>query len=408
MPVFEYTALDSRGKTVSGIIDAESAPAARQNMRSTGIFPISVKEDRHAAEKSGVRSGFTAGLFTRIRPAEISMMTRQLSTLVGAGFPLVTAIDSLIPQTRSYPLKRTLAQIKDAIVEGSSFAQALSPFPNIFSPIYINMVNAGESSGTLEVVLERLADDGEKQQALAQRIRTAMAYPLFMSLVGAVVVFMLLAFIVPSITGIFSDMNQVLPAPTQFLIRLSTLLQDWWWAILGISAMLPILFRKMGETVRGRVLIDRLKLGLPVMGLLWRKAATARLARTLGSLLENGVTLLQALEVVGKISGNVLITRAVETAAKEVGKGQGLGRALADTQMFPDLCIQMVEVGEQSGQLETMLSKIADAFEREVETRIMSMTALLEPALILVMGIIVGFIVLAVCLPIFEMNRLVM
>jgi len=407
MPVFEYTALDARGKTVSGIIDAESALAARQNMRASGIFPISVTEDQRAAEKKERKNLFQTGLFTRIRPAEISMMTRQLSTLVGAGFPLVTAIDALIPQTRSYPLKRTLAQIKDAIVEGSSFAQALSHFSGTFSPIYINMVNAGETSGALELVLERLADDGEKQQALVQRLRTALAYPIFMSIVGALVLFLLLAFIVPSITSIFSDMNQVLPAPTLFLIRFSGFLQQYWWGILGILVVLPIIAQQVGQTVRGRFLFDRLKLRLPIIGPLVRKTATARLARTLGSLLENGVTMLQALEVVGKVSGNVLMARAVETASKEVGKGQGLGRALADTQMFPDLYIQMIEVGEQSGQLESMLAKIADAFEGEVETQVVGMTALLEPTLILAMGIIIGFIVLSVCLPIFEMNRLV-
>lgn len=408
MPVFEYKALDASGKTVAGIVDAESAFAARQNMRSSGIFPISVREDTRAAEKKEKKHPVSVGVFSRIRPAEISMMTRQLSTLIGAGFPLVTAIDALIPQTRSYPLKRTLAQLKDAIVEGSSFAQALSHFSNVFSPIYINMVNAGESSGTLELVLERLADDGEKQQALNQRIRAALAYPLFMSVVGMIVLFMLLAFIVPSITAIFSDMNQVLPAPTLLLIRFSDFIQQYWWAILCALGLFPLLIRRIGATVRGRYLLDRLKLRLPVIGPLVTKTATARLARTLGSLLENGVSMLLALEVVGQISGNVLLVEAVDAAAKDVGKGQGLGRALASTRMFPDLYIQMIEVGEQSGQLETMLAKIADAFENEVQAKVLGMTTLLEPAMILIMGVAVGFIVLSVCLPIFEMNRLVM
>jgi len=408
MPVFEYSALNSRGKTVTGIIDAESAFAARQKLRTSDVFPVSVTEDHSAAENRETGGSSLSGWFTRVRPAEVSMMTRQLSTLIGAGFPLVSAIDALIPQTRSYSLKRTLSQLKNAIVEGRSFSKALSQFSSTFSPIYINMVNAGEASGTLEIVLERLADNGERQLALTQRIKAALAYPVFMSIIGVLVLFGLLAFIVPSITTLFTDMNQVLPAPTRFLIRVSELMQSYWWAIIGSMAAVPILFRSIGKTVRGRYLLDRLKLRLPFLSPLVRKTATARVARTLGSLLENGVPMMRALEIVGNISGNVLISRAIETASSEVGKGQGLGRSLGETGVFPDLYIQMIEVGEQSGQLESMLAKIADAFENEVESQIMGMTALLEPAMILIMGVIVGFIVLSVCLPIFEMNQLVM
>ncbi|MFP4390410.1 MAG: type II secretion system F family protein, partial [Desulfococcaceae bacterium] len=221
MPVYEYTALDARGKSVSGIIDAESAVAARQRLRGSRIFPVSVQETQRSPEK---KSGWMTALshsFARVRPSEVALMTRQLSTLAGAGFPLVTALDTMIPQIKSPGFKRVMAQIKDSVVEGNTFAAALSPYPGIFSPVYVNMVRAGETSGTLEIVLDRLADIAEKQQALATRIKTALAYPILMGVIGVLVLFFLLAFIVPSIASIFEDMGQALPTPTRILILIS-------------------------------------------------------------------------------------------------------------------------------------------------------------------------------------------
>jgi general secretion pathway protein F len=220
MPVFEYTALDAKGKTTSGIIDADGARAARQKLRATGIFPVSIKESQEAPEKKTARFGDLSRYLTRVKPAEIAMLTRQLATLISAGFPLVSALEALLPQTKSTRLKTVLAQVKDAIVEGQSFAQALSQYPRIFPPLFINMVRAGETSGTLEIVLERLADLSEKQQDLINRIQTALAYPIFMCIIGTLVLFVLLTYIVPSITAIFLDMNQVLPTPTLSLLLL--------------------------------------------------------------------------------------------------------------------------------------------------------------------------------------------
>lgn len=335
------------------------------------------------------------------------MMTRQLATLLGAGLPLVPAIAALTSQTRSQSFKKMLAKIKDSIVEGNSFARSLSLFPGTFSALYINMVTAGETSGALEIVLERLADITEKQQALKNRIRSAMAYPILMSLIGVLVLFLLLTFIVPNITSIFTDMNQTLPAPTLFLIRISDIFKIYWWIILiGIAAAVLIL-RRINKTVKGGYVFDKIKLQLPRLGLLTKKLAVARFSRTLGSLLENGVSMLPALGIVKNIVGNALIADAIEDASKEVSKGKGLGSALAESKIFPDLSIQMIQVGEQSGKLEEMLNKVADVFESEVEGSIMTMTSLLEPVMILMMAVIVGFIVLSICLPIFEMSQLV-
>ena len=407
MPVFEYTALDSRGKTTSGIIDAEGAQAARQKLRTSGIFPVSIKETLEATpKKASRRFALTRGL-GRVKPVEVSMMTRQLATLIGAGFPLVSALDALIPQTKSHGFKKILAQTKNLIVEGSSFAQALSKYPGAFSPLYVNMVRAGETSGTLEIVLERLADITEKQQALMNRIQTALAYPIFMMVIGTVVLLVLMIYIVPSITSIFADMDQVLPTPTRILIFLSDFFKSYWWSVLIVFVATGVFFNRAKKTTKGRYWIDKTTLLLPGMGILAKKLAVARFARTLGSLLENGVSMLIAMDIVKNIAGNILIADSVETAAIEVGNGQALAAALSGSGIFPQLSIQMIQVGEQSGQLENMLTKIADVYDNEVETSILRLTSYLEPVMILVMGSIVGFIVLSICLPIFEMNQLI-
>jgi len=408
MPVYEYAAINRKGRNTTGVIDADSPVVARQKLRSSNIFPVSVREVHETAELKKVsRSWIPTKLFNRIRPSEVAVLTRQLATLVGAGFPLVTAIDAVLPQTRSQGLKGHLSKIKDNVVEGNSFAHALGLFPGTFSTLYINLVRAGESSGTLELVLDQLADMMERQQALKNKIRSSLAYPVLMSIVGAGVLFLLLTFIVPSITSIFTDMNRMLPGPTRFLIAISEFFKNWWWAFLLFIVALGIAFYLFKKTPRGRWIVDRFKIRLPFIGSLVRKLAVARFSRTLGTLQENGVPMLQALEIVKNIAGNIIISDAVTEAAAEVGKGHPLGVSLGRHPVFPGLFIQMVEVGEQSGELEAMLKKVADVFENETETQITAMASLLEPIMILLMAVVVGFIVLSICLPIFEMNQLV-
>lgn len=407
MPVYEYKALTTKGKTTSGIIDAESPLAARQKIRAASVFPVSITEIHDTPAKKEPRSFSIARYIQRVRSSEVSVMNRQLATLVAAGFPLVSAIDILIPQTRSKVLKRQLAKIKDSIIEGNSFARSLSLFPKTFSALYVNMVHAGETSGTLEIVLERLADITENQQALNNRIRAALAYPIIMTFLGTLVLFLLLTFVVPNLTSIFADMNQTLPLPTRLLIKISSFFKNYWWLILTAITALLTAFYGIAKTVKGRFFMDKTMLALPGFRHLVKKLAVARFARTLGSLLENGVTLLTALDIVKNIVGNQLIANVIEEAAKQVGKGQALGASLAESKMLPDIFIQMIQVGEQSGQLEAMLYKISDVFEGEVEATVMSMTSLIEPLMIMIMGVVVGFIVLSICLPIFEMNQLI-
>jgi general secretion pathway protein F len=408
MPVFDYTALDAKGKNLSGIIDADSAAAARQKIRSAGNFPVKVKEIKDSAgEKGAPKTVSIPKLFTRIRPAEITIMTRQMATLIGAGFPLVSALEALMNQVTSPAMKKVVAQIKGDIVEGSSFADALAKFPAVFSPVYVNMVRAGETSGTLEIVLVRLADITEKQQELQNRVVTAMIYPILILCIGALILTFLFIYVIPNITSIFDDMKQALPLPTKILITTSDIFKSYWWLMAGLIIAGLAGLHRLRKTPKGRSWIDNTLLRLPMVGSLTRKMAVARFSRTLGSLLDNGVSMLPAMAIVQNIVGNVHIAEAVERANSEVGKGQGLGKALDTDQLFPPIAIQMIQVGEQSGELEEMLNKVADVFEKEVETTVMRLTALLEPVMVLVMAGVVLFIVLSICLPIFEMNTLV-
>jgi len=408
MPVYDYTAYDAKGKTISGIIDADGAAAARQKIRTSGYYPVELREVIDGVAQQGDRAGrpFTQR-FIRIRPVEVSILTRQLSTLIGAGFPLVSALDSLISQTNKPALKKIVAGIKESVVEGTPFAKALGKYPNIFSSIYVNMVDAGESSGTLEIVLERLADIMEKQEALKNRMITAMIYPILILMISAVIISFMLIYVTPKIMSMFESLKQELPLPTQILIATSEFFQSYWWALvlLVVAALLGL--RAIGKSKEGRRWMDTHVLGMPLFGSLIRRMAAARFSRTLGSLLENGISMLPALGIVQNIVGNVFISQSIANASEEVGKGQGLGKSLDKDGAFPPMAIQMIQVGEQSGNLEEMLNKVADVFEKEVETTAMRLTALVEPVMILVMACLVTFIVLAICLPIFEMNQLI-
>jgi len=410
MPVYEYTALDQKGKNRSGIIDADSATDARQKLKTKALYPTNLKEAPDHMKTTSGSKGFNINIqsfFKRVKSSEVTIMTRQLATLVGAGLPLVTALSSLLPQTPNPAFKQTLAQIKDTIVEGSSFAKSLEQYPKIFSELFVNMVKAGEASGAIEIVLDRLADLSEKQHELRGRIRSALTYPLFMFFLGCAVLFVLMGYIVPNITSIFDDMGQTLPAPTLFLIAVSDFIEQFWWVIICVFVLIIIMIRQAIKTEKGKYTRDRLLLKLPLTGVLAQKLAVARFGRTLGSLIENGVLLIPAMGIVKNVVGNVLIADLIDEAIEEIGKGEGLGNSLSQSDIFPPIAIQMIQVGEQSGELEKMLNKVADIYETEVESAIMAMTSMLEPVMILTMGVLMGFVVISILLPIVEMNQLV-
>ena len=407
MGVYEYTALDEKGRERKGFIDAAGIAAARQKLREEGVYPVEINQ---AADKkdTALTSFLGIKIWQRVSTKDVSLFTRQLSTLIGAGIPLVPSLSVIIAQTKNQLLKQTLTQIREHINEGNSLTQGMLNFPQIFPPFYVNMVRAGESSGTINLVLERLADFSENQQAMISKIRAALAYPIIMLFVGSAVIFLLMTFVVPKITGIFTDMHQTLPLITIVLIGISNFLKSFWWLILILLAAAIAAFKYMTTgTEAGRRMWDSAKLKIPIWGQVNLKIAIARFCRTLATLLQSGVPLLSSMEIVRNVVNNILIGEAISKASKDVEEGKGLSGPLTESGLFPPLVTEMVAVGEQTGTLEKMLNRVATAYETEAQSDIMVMTSLLEPLMILVMGLVVGFIVISILLPIFEMNQLV-
>ena len=407
MPVYEYTGLNSSGKTLKGILDADSDVVAREKLRSSGIFPVDVKEALSKSKDLPAGPGSMVRLLRGVKPGEVSAMTRQLSTLLGAGVPLVKSLDSIITQMANPLFKRVMAQIKESVNQGNSLAFSLSQHPKIFSNVYVNMVQSGEASGSLDVVLNRLADFGEHQQALRGRFKAALAYPIFMFFIGTIVVFILITFIVPNITKVFTEMRQALPLPTIVLIKVGDFLFSYWWVIVLCFLGGILILRHIKKRPQIQHLWDKLKLGLPVFGPLNQKISLARFGRTLGSLLQSGVSLITALQIVSKIVDNTLIERVISDAVDDIQEGQSLAGSLSRSPWFSSIAVQMISVGEQSGELEVMLHKIADIQEREVESQIVALTSMLEPVMILVMAVLVAFIVFSILLPILEMSQMI-
>lgn len=407
MPVYEYSALDSAGKKIKGIIDADSQAAARQKIRHAGNFPVDISESTPVSKKQKEEKKSFISLGQRITRQEVHVATRQLATLLNAGIPLVQALKGLVDQTTNPALKRVVAQMKDSVNEGNSFSAALSDHPRLFSKIYVNMVRAGEASGSLDVVLDQLADFGENQQALRARISAALIYPVILSVMAVLILTLLLIIVVPNIVKVFEDSQQALPLPTIILISVSNFLSQYWW-LLGLGIVgLYIGFRVVIQQPAGKIIWDRFKLTMPLFGDLNIKIAAARFGSSLGSLLVSGVTLVAALKIVRNMFNNVLIAEVIDNATDELEKGGSLSRTLRRSRWFLPMMVQMIAVGEQSGSLEKMLTKVADSYEKEIEAKMKGLTSLIEPFMILVMGVTMLFIVLSILLPIFEMNQLI-
>jgi len=406
MPVFEYTAINAAGKRVKGMLDAETAPAARQKLREMELMPAQVGETARAARP--LREITLSELLARPKTADIALFTRQLAVLLQAGMPLVDAFNAVLEQIDNKRLVKIVYQIKETISEGAALSVALGQHARYFPTLYVNMVKAGESSGAIEVVLFRLADFMEKQLALRRRVSSALLYPALMTIVGFGVLFFLMTYIIPTITKIFSQLNRALPTPTIVLIEISSFLRMYWWAMLAAGVVAALLLGQYRRTEGGRARWDRLKLVVPIFGKLNRKMAVARFARTLGTLTQSGVNLMDSLEIVKSIVDNRVIERAIDGAQESVRKGGDLASSLRRSAAFPPVVIHMIALGERSGQLENMLIKVAETFDDEVEMTLAGLVSLLEPAMIIVMATVVGFVVLAMLLPIFDMNRIVL
>ena len=407
MPVYQYKGLRSDGQGPAGVIDAESLKGARHKLRQGGVYPTDVSEQR---QSDGVGRGFMrssrAGSAV-LSAQERAILTRQLATLLTAGLPLVDALAVLIEQSDKKSIQSLLAEVREQIRGGKALSRALESFPHDFTTVYLHMVRAGEASGALEGILIRLAEFLDSQLKLKHKVTNATMYPVLMLVVAVTILCFLMVFVVPKITAVFADLHQVLPWPTRFLIMVSDGLTHYWFFLLAGIAMLVTLLRRAIATPSGRVRVDRLILGVPLLGNVAQMVSISRLASTLATMLSSGVQLLDALEVSKHVMNNRILEQAVSQAREHIREGQSIAIPLKRSGLFPPLVTHMIGVGEKSGELEGMLRRISEIYDAEVDRVISRLTSLLEPMMILLMGAVVFFIVLAILLPIFEMSQIV-
>jgi general secretion pathway protein F len=415
MPVFEYSGLTEAGKSIRGLRDAESARALRAVLRKDGVY---LTESR-AADAGTVAAGGPKGaglarevdvraIFgSRVSALDLAVTTRQLSTLIGAGIPLVDSLTALVEQVEHPRLKKILGVVKQRVNEGASLADALADHPKVFTNLYVNMIRAGESSGALDVVLGRLADFTEASAQLRNKLLGAMLYPAIMILLGIIIVGVLFAVVIPQVTRIFEDMNVALPWTTRILIAVSSFARDYWYVILIAVPLSTWLLRRYLKTPRGRARFDRVQLKAPVFGELIRMLAIARFAKTLATLLSSGVPLLTALDIVKNIVHNSVLSQVIEGARDAIREGESIAAPLKRSGEFPPLVHHMIAIGEKSGQLEEMLQNVARSYDAQVEMRVSALTSLLEPVMIVGMGVGVAFIVFSILMPIMQLNTFV-
>ena len=407
MALFEYTALDTNGRKLKGVIDAEGSKAARTKLKQKGIFPTYLEESTPKANRVG-KNSVKLFNFRRVSLADLSIGTRQLATLVGAGIPLVESLKALSEQLDNQELKRVFSETCDIVNEGSTFAKALAKFPAVFPRLYTNMVASGEASGSLDMVLERLSDLLESQAHLRRKIMTASIYPVLMLSLCLIVVILLLTYVVPEISAIFTEQGHALPLPTQIVISLSDFTKRYWLVVLLGAFLSWTAFTRYSASEKGRRVVDNIKLKIPLIGSLALKTATSQMSRTLGTMLSSGVELLSALSIVKTLVGNVVLEESLGTIIAGVREGKTLAAELRRSGRFPSMLVHLVSVGERTGRLDVMLIKAASNYEAELDTVINGLTRILEPVLILFLAVVVGGILFAVMLPMLEMSSLAM
>ncbi len=417
MPVYTWKGLNTAGKAVAGTRDADGPKALRQTLRKDGVFITEHREVLTGGGRAAPRAAGGAavsvfkrdidfkGALERVRPQEVAAFTRQLATLLKAGIPLAEALGALAEQGDNKKLQMVLAEIRQKVNEGSSLADTLAAHPKIFPELYTNMVRSGETAGNLDAVLARLADFLDAEHVLRAKVSGALTYPIIMMVLGSLIMGVLMVVVVPKITSIFEDLGKTLPWNTQLLIFMADMMGSYWWAILIFIGLAYWSFRRWSHTLKGRAVVDRIKLRVPLIGSLVRYVGVARFARTLATMLAAGVPVLTALEIVKKVLNNTVLEKVVEEARDAIREGESIATPLKRSGQFPSLMVHMVAVGERSGQLEAMLENVATAYERDVEGRVARLTTILSPLLIVGMALAVLFIVFSVLQPILDMQN---
>ncbi len=410
MAVYEYKGLDSAGKETAGLVDADSAKGARNKLRRQGVFVTDVHEQKGGKATRGKGLNFEVDLskvFQRVGAADIATMTGQLSTLIGAGIPMVEALSALIEQVENPALKTILVGVREDVNQGSSLAASLRKNIKIFGDLYVNMVAAGEQSGALDIVLKRLMNYTEAQVRLRGKVQSALMYPLLMGTVATLIIIGLFVGVIPKIRRIFESFGEALPMITRVILAISDGIQNYWWAMLiGMIATVYGVFRWV-RTPEGRRKWHNYQLTLPLIGKVNRLVAVSRFCRTLSTLLDSGVPILTAVAIVQTVVENDVLADAIGNAGKNIREGQSIAGPLKESGQFPPMVIHMIAIGEKTGELEPMLSKVADAYDQQVENILSAFTSLLEPILIVVLGGIVATVAVAIMLPMLNMTQMI-
>lgn len=409
MAAFEYKGMDAKGAAISGIVDADSPKGARGKLRKQGIFPTEVWEQK--AGKATRGEGLSVSVdfsrfFQRVKASDLAEMTSQLSTLVGAGIQMVEALTALIDQTENPALKLILVEVREKVNQGSTLAEALRGHPKVFGDLYVNMVAAGEQSGALDIVLQRLTEYTEASVRLRQKLVGSLTYPVLMGMVGGGIVLGLFVGVIPRVKRIFDSFDAALPLITRVLLGISDFVVAWWWLLFLMAAGLVWYLRRWVQTPAGRNRWHHLKLRLPIFGRINRLVAVSRFSRTMATLLSSGVPILTALGIVKNVVENDVIAEAVANAGRNISEGQSIAEPLRQSGQFPPMVTHMIAVGEKTGDLEPMLAKVADAYDQQVETILGTLTSLLEPIIILFMGGVVLLVALAILLPMLNLSAI--
>jgi len=404
MPIFEYKGLISGNRNTRGMVDADNLRAARVKLRSQGIYPTHLVEGRTRSSASEALSKLKLPELRRIPGLDLSLFTSQFATLIGAGIPLVESLSALTEQVDNRGLKTIVGRLRESVNHGTTLADAMAEHPQVFSELYQAMVRAGESAGALELVLLRLSKYIERQMELRNKVISAMMYPLIMIGMSLVVMGVLLVKVIPTIAGLLEDLNQPLPLPTQVIISVSQLVTTWWLPATATLAFLFLAGTRYIQTERGRMAWDSLRLRLPVAGRVVRYVSISRFARTLATLLEGGLNIVLALDIAKKVSANAVIGAAINDAKEAITKGATIAGPLRQSGQFPPMVMHMVAVGEASGELGTMLAKVADTYDELVENSLNRLTALMGPILLIVVALVVVMVIMSTLLPLMNLT----
>lgn len=400
MPQFSYTARDNAGKVVTGDVEAPDEQNALSSLINQGLLVVNIEQ------KAGAKSKKSSGS-QKVKSADLVVFTRQLATMMDAGLPLVQCLTALNEQTASKPLKEVLLKITAQVEGGDAFSEALARHPKVFDKLYVSMVKAGETGGLLAEILDRVASYLEASARLRKKVKSAMSYPAIVTIVAVAICLFLIVKVIPVFAGIYKDFNAQLPTPTLVLVKISDIVRSYLpFVLMGLGGA-GFAFTKYKKTKSGAEMWDRSKIKFPVLGKLAHKIAMSRFSRTFASLIRSGVPILETLQIVGQSAGNVIVAKAVTDAASQIERGDNIAQSLSRHKIFPPMLVRMIAAGEQTGKVDVMLEKISDFYDEEIEATLSGLTALIEPLLIVFLGVFVGGIVICMFLPIFQLSQVV-